>query len=179
MMDSADSNRIVPEDAQREHDLGHCKFTFVDHQGTILLGRFDDAGAFHEGFAPIKVRDKSGCGRSIDRTGAIVISPGVCVDLFVFGEGLQRSRTARSLATSTSQALGNRARTSFWPVSSTITVVVVCGSRACSTTSRVEAGRSQGTLSAPLVSSRVSRTLKLRSGDGAFIDGDGRRMFTY
>ncbi len=169
-------NGIVPEDAQREHDLGHCKFTFVDHQGAVLPGRFDDAGAFHEGLAPVKVRDKWGY---IDRTGAIVISPGYAY-AYSFSEGLAAvqdgeefgyiNKSGRLVIDAHFLLAGE-----FHDHRAVVLQEPGVFYYVSSNGGRAFPGNFIGATSF----FKGLANVKLRSGERAFIDGNGRRMFTY
>jgi WG containing repeat len=69
-----DLDEIVPPNSGKKGERPpSCKFTFVDKNGrAISTARFDGAGAFSEGLAPVKI---DSLWAYINRDGAIAISP--------------------------------------------------------------------------------------------------------
>ncbi len=64
--------RAFPAGTKPVNDLAPCKFSFTDTSGHVFAKRFEQAGAFREGFAPVSVHGKWGF---IDRTGELLIEP--------------------------------------------------------------------------------------------------------
>ena len=65
------SPQVVPADADKHTPLSSCKYSFVDTSGRIISDlRFDSAGSFSEGLAPVQI---SGLWGYIDTSGSLVI----------------------------------------------------------------------------------------------------------
>jgi hypothetical protein len=169
-------NGIVPEDAPRERGLRACKFTFIDRAGTGLPGRFNNAGAFREGLAPVEVGEKWGY---IDRSGAIVIPPRYAA-ASSFSEGLA--------------AVGDREKFGYIDKSGRIVVeprflwasdfhdhrAAVLQEPGVSyyiAPSGVQAF--PGNFIRATVFFKGLANVELRSGERAFLDTNGRRIFAY
>ncbi len=63
----------LPKGTKFDPSLPPCKYTFVDRRGNIVSeDRYDGAGAFSEGLAPVRIERQWGY---IDKTGKMVIAP--------------------------------------------------------------------------------------------------------
>ena len=63
----------LPKGTKEDASLPLCKYSFVDRSGKIISEeRYESAGQFSEGLAPVRIDKKWGY---IDKTGKIVIAP--------------------------------------------------------------------------------------------------------
>lgn len=79
------SPRVIPPETKGGPRPPRCKYVFVDKTGSILANRrFEFAGDFSEGMAPVSIGELSGF---INKAGAVVIQPRF-TEAYSFSDGL-------------------------------------------------------------------------------------------
>lgn len=177
----------LPKGTKLDSPLPSCKFTFIDRSGKIISeDRYDSAGQFSEGLAPVRVGKKWGY---IDKTGKMVVAPQFDV-VSSFADGV-------ALA-STSKLFGYIDHTGKFVIAPQFTYaedfsegVAIVGSLDSGVWYIDHKGK-QAIADKFAIASRFFKGLahvKLKSasaddgtiymGDFAYIDRTGRRVFTY
>ena len=176
----------LPKGTKFDPSLPQCKYTFVDQRGNIISeDRYDGAGAFSEGMAPVRIGKQWGY---IDKTGKIVVSPQFeAADSFSDGVALVSSKgrygyidhagkyvvtSQFSYAESFSDGLavvGSR-NSGVWYIDHT-------GKQAIPGKFQIASGFFKGLAHVRLKSVSADEALYL--GTFAYIDRTGRRVFSY
>jgi len=178
----------VPNGTKQDARLPSCKYTFVNRSGKIISDdRYDYAGHFAEGLAPVRVGERWGY---IDKTGKIVIAPkfdkaapfsdGVALvsanELYGYidhtGKYVIAPRFTYAEDFSGGLAVVGSLDSGVWYIDSK-------GKQAIAGKFAIASGFFKGLAHVRLKSASTDDVETFSSGKFAYIDRTGRRVFTY